>query len=54
MDDSVQVRVVIDDPGEQRPVRQVAFIEDTTLDERARSRDQGVQDDRFVPGLFER
>ena len=54
VDDAVEVRVVIDDLSQDRPVRQIALVEHAITHEGARTRDKGVQDDRFVPLPLER
>ena len=54
VDGRVEVGVLLDDPGEQRAVGDVALVEDPVAHEDVRAGEQRVEDHRGVPGLLER
>ena len=51
VDGGVEVGVLLDDPGQQLAVGDVALIEDPVADEGPRAAEQRVEDDRGVAGL---
>ena len=54
VDRGVEVGVLLDDPGQQGAVGDVALVEDPVADEDPRARQQRVEDDRRVARLLER